>query len=311
MGVLTGLLQLFLVQFTDGSVRLTPDALWLLGTFYAMELALTGIWFTLRREFEWAQLIQKTLLAAVLLWLITNWSPLTRALVKGFIGAGLKAGGDVISETDFTDPDNIATYGVSATAAMFVQIAQYAGLDAFKNLVEILGTGSAGLLIILLYFGMGVWVFITLLEFYLTSAISVILLPWGMLGKTAWLTEKAFAHLFASGVRLLVLSFILGSALPFMQTTSTQAGTSFAAALRVLLGALALLLLSWRANGLAQGLIHGAPSLVLHDTTQLVHTFTAQMTRLSTVLEQVADRLHSQPPPSPPHATPHAQRPLP
>jgi type IV secretion system protein TrbL len=289
--VLTKLLNVFLFHWTGGANRITPDALWLLGILFGGELILKGIYFVLRREIDWPSLIQTAITGAVFLWLITNWVPLTKVLAQGFIGAGLKVGGDAISETDFTDPDNIALYGFSVTGVVFAHLNEYSGLDGVKNIKEILLSGIGAFLVVMFYFGMASIVFISLLEFYLSTAVTVILLPWGIFKWTAWLTEKALAHVFASGVRLLVLSTILGTALPVLYTTGSSMSTGFDAVLRMLCGALALLMLCWRANSFAQGLVHGGPALALTDATRTLQTVANQFTQLGTVLQALTDVL--------------------
>ncbi len=295
MEILTPLLKVFTFNLVGGAGRLTPDALWLLSIFFGGELILTGVWFVLRREVDWAALVWKSITAAVFLWLITNWVPLTKTLVKGFVGAGLKVGGDALEEKDFTDPDSIALYGLNVTAVVFQQIGEYTGLAAIKMLPVILFSGLTALLVVLLYFCMAVWLFLSLLEFYLSTSVSVILLPWGMFSKTAWITEKALAHVFASGVRLLVLATILGSALPIMygQAPSPIGGQGFAASLatafRLLLASIALLGLCWRANAFAQGLVHGGPALTLTDGARVFQQLTTHLTSLGTTLQALTD----------------------
>jgi type IV secretory pathway TrbL component len=144
-------------------------------------------------------------------------------------------------------------------------------------------------LVVVFYFAMGVIVFITLLEFYLGTAITVILLPWGMFSKTAWLTEKALAYVFASGVRLLVLATILGTALPFLYGNAQSLGTGFDAVWRQLLGAGALLGLCWKANSIAQGFVYGGPALVLADAGLVIQHLNIQVTRLGNAIQGLAD----------------------
>lgn len=297
---LTKILGTFLGKFADGGARLQPEALWLLATFFSIELVIVGIWFMFRRELDWWALVQKVITAGIFTWLIKDWSTITRLLAKGFIQAGLLVGGDgVVSYTDFTDPDNIASYGLSVTAVLMQHLSgpDYTGLNAVKNLLEIVLSGLTAWTVVLVYIGIGVWVFLTLLEFYLSSAITIILLPWGMLTKTAFLAEKAIAYVFASGIRLLVLATIFGAVLPVMFTAqqglTVQGGiaVSLKAAMNMLGTALALGFLSWRANSIAQGFVHGSPALALSDATQAFQVVTRHLTSLGSVLQGLAHTL--------------------
>jgi type IV secretion system protein TrbL len=315
MEVLTPLLKLFTFNFVGGAGRVTADAVWLLAVFFGGELTLIGITFCLRREIDWPALAWKAITAGVFLGLITNWMNFAKLLVKGFIGAGLLIGGEAISETDFTDPDNIALYGLSVTAVIFAQLAKYAGLESIKMLPVIFLSGLTAWAVVALYFGMACWVFVSLVEFYLCSAASVILLPWGMFSKTAWLAEKAIAYVFASGVRLLVLAVILGSALPMLygQAPGPMSAQEYlvglATALRLFLAALVLLALCWRANSIAQGLIHGGPQLTLTDATRAMQSMASHVTRLGTAVQALADlAARSDPTPRPPPSSTTSRR---
>src|SRR5262245_21438083 len=94
--LLTPLLNIFMVTFQQGGVRLQPDALWLLAGFFGLELTRSGMWFVLRHELEWVDLVYKTLTAAILLYAIQHWPALTMMVARGFASAGTKAGGDTV-----------------------------------------------------------------------------------------------------------------------------------------------------------------------------------------------------------------------
>ena len=207
-GVLTALMKSFSFTFSSGGARIVPDALLLLGLIAIVELALIGLWWAWGTERDLTGLVVKIIAIGFVAVLIKQWHLLTHLLVDGFIQIGLKAGGDVISLTDFTDPGNIAAYGFSVTGALFGRLMGYTGWDAMKNLPEIILGAPVSLLIILAYFGLAIWIFVTLIDFYAHAAITTILLPFAINAKVAFVAEKAIAAIFASGVRLLVLSFI-------------------------------------------------------------------------------------------------------
>src|SRR5262245_33860451 len=113
--ILTTLLKAFMDVFTLGIARLLPDARWILMTLLTIELAVLGIWRTYgyhqNLAGELAAIGMKTTMYLVLL---SYWAPWTKALIKGFTGFGLTASGGFMSETDFTDPSKLATFGISA-----------------------------------------------------------------------------------------------------------------------------------------------------------------------------------------------------
>ena len=271
-GILTSILRSFKLTFELGGERLIPEALLVLGSILALELLLIGVWWVYGQEHNLSGLLAKLMGFFLLMGLILQWKRLTNLAMVGFIELGLKAGGDLISVTDFTDPGNIAGYGFTVTGALFTKLMGYTGADAILNLPEILLASPIGLLIVLTYFALAIWIFVTLLDFYAHAAISTILLPFALNSKVAFLTEKALAVVFASLLRLLVLCFITAATLPILVAQSPGFNTSLRTLFSQLLGALAVAFLAWRADKSAQALLHGAPRLSIADTVQFVRT---------------------------------------
>src|SRR5438093_6443794 len=120
--ILTVLLQKFIFVFTAGAARLAPDALMILQALATIELTVMAIWFVATKEIDVIPLALKVAGVAIFAWLILQWPSLTKTLLRFFVRAGLLAGGDAVSETDFTDPGNIALYGLSVTAVVFAHI---------------------------------------------------------------------------------------------------------------------------------------------------------------------------------------------
>jgi type IV secretion system protein TrbL len=263
--LLTALLTKFLFVFQGGQQRLVGDALTLLQALAALEIALLGLWYCVTKQLDLVALLSKVLLIVGFGVLVVQWPLLTKTLAKGFVTAGLKAGGDAISETNFTDPGDIAQYGMSVTAVVFAHIRDYGFTDTLKNFPDVLFSGFAALAVVLSYFVLGIWVFIVTLEFYGAAALATILLPFGVCKWTAFLAEKAIASVAAYGVQLLFLAFILSAALPVLVGLQSGMNPDFAAVLRMLLGALTLLFLSWRAGRWAGAILQGAPQFTVQD----------------------------------------------
>jgi type IV secretion system protein TrbL len=283
--VLTSLLKSFSFTFTSGGARIVPDALVLLGLIAIVELALIGLWWAWGTERDLTGLVVKIIAIGCVAVLIKQWHMLTHLLVDGFIQIGLKAGGDVISLSDFTDPGNIAAYGFSVTGALFTRLLDYTGWDAMKNLPEIILGAPVSLLIILAYFGLAVWIFVTLIDFYAHAAITTILLPFAINAKVAFVAEKAIAAIFASGVRLLVLSFITAATLPVLVAQQPGLNPTIRSMLGQLLGAFAVCVLAWRADKSAQGLLHGAPNLAIADVARFATTTFANIKNLGVLIQ--------------------------
>jgi type IV secretion system protein TrbL len=235
--------------------------MWLLRTLVALELVIVALWWALTQEEALVAFLPKVLWISAFIYVVTQWSTLTKAVVDSFILTGLRAGGGGLTPRDFTDPSTIAAYGLQVTAVIFARIASFSGLGAIKNLPEIFLAGLSALGIVLAFFVMAIQVFITLLEFYLVSALALVLVPFGVYRHTAFLAERAFGMILAFGIKLMVLACITSAMLPVLVTLNLPADPSFKDILSLLLASLALAMLTWHAPSIAAGMMAGAPSL--------------------------------------------------
>jgi type IV secretion system protein TrbL len=109
-----------------------------------------------------------------------------------------------------------------------------------------------------------VQLFVTLIEFKLTTLAGFILVPFGLFSKTAFLAERVLGNVITSGVKVLVLAVIVGIGTTlFGEFTQGFGGNqpSLEDALALVLGALSLLGLSIFGPGIATGLTAGGPQL--------------------------------------------------
>ena len=116
---------------------------------------------------------------------------------------------------------------------------------------------------ILCFFVLAVQLFITLIEFKLTTLAGFVLIPFALWNKTSFLAEKVLGNVVSSGIKVLVLAVIvgIGSGL-FAEFQVHPDEPSIDHALVVMLASLALLALGIFGPGIATGLVSGAPQLV-------------------------------------------------
>jgi type IV secretion system protein TrbL len=281
VGLLTFLLRRFIQAFTFGLADIIPEALGLLGLLTGLEILLMGIWWLYSRQMDLGGLVAKVIGVNVLAWIITSWASLTKMLVNTFIQWGLKAGGGTISQADFTDPSNIAQYGMNVAAVINTHLSQpeFTGTGAIMNFWVIMSSGWLGMGIALLYFGLAVWIFIVLLEFYGSTAFSVVLVPWGAFKYTAFLAEKTFAALCACGIQVMALAFVTSVVLPVMVGLQGGMHPTLGDILTQLLGVLALIGLAWRIHKIAHVITSGSPQLTMNDVGQIVQTTVATLSQ--------------------------------
>ncbi|WP_346949396.1 type IV secretion system protein, partial [Dyella sp.] len=104
--------------------------------------------------------------------------------------------------------------------------------------------------------------FITLIEFKLTTLAGFVLVPFALWNKTAFLAEKVLGNVVSSGIKVLVLAVIVGIGTGlFAEFPTTPAEPSIDHALVVMLASLAMLALGIYGPGIATGLVSGAPQL--------------------------------------------------
>ena len=82
------------------------------------------------------------------------------------------------------------------------------------------------ILLMLCFLLMALQVYLAVLEFYLRVTLSTILLPFGIFGPTRFIGEKPIGAIVSSGVKLMVLAFVLSVGEPCLQTPSGSAPTT-------------------------------------------------------------------------------------
>src|SRR5258706_11799412 len=113
----------------------------------------------------------------------------------------------------------------------------------FDNFVQIFVLLFAWVILIAAFFVLAIQLFITLIEFKLTTLAGFVLVPFGLWGKSAFLAERVLGNVIASGVKVLVLAVIvsIGTTL-FGQFSSAITGQpSLEDALAIVLASLAVL----------------------------------------------------------------------
>jgi type IV secretion system protein TrbL len=65
-------------------------------------------------------------------------------------------------------------------------------------------------LILLAFFILAIQLFITLIEFKLTTLAGFVLIPFGLFGKSAFMAERVLGNVISSGIKVLVLAVIIG-----------------------------------------------------------------------------------------------------
>jgi type IV secretion system protein TrbL len=211
-----------------------------------------------------ARLIKKTLYIGTFAFILTNFSTLSSILFRSFAGLGLLATGSIMTPTEFLHPGRLAGIGVDAGHPILTQIGDLAGFpNVFLNLDSIVVLFLAWLVVIVSFFVLAVQLFVTLLEFKLTTLAGFLLIPFAFWNRTAFLAERVLGNVISSGIKILVLAVIVGIGGTIFNEFHSAIGTepSVDQALAIMLAALSLLGLGIFGPGIATGLVSGGPQL--------------------------------------------------
>jgi type IV secretion system protein TrbL len=137
-------------------------------------------------------------------------------------------------------------------------------ISFFENFVQIVVLLFAWTVVLLAFFLLAIQLFVTLIEFKLTTLAGFVLIPFGLFGKTAFAAERVLGNVISSGVKVMVLAVIVGvGSTIFSQFTSGFGGNqpTIEDAMSMVLAALALLGLGIFGPGIANGIVSGGPQL--------------------------------------------------
>jgi type IV secretion system protein TrbL len=115
----------------------------------------------------------------------------------------------------------------------------------------------------LAFFVLAVQLFITIIEFKLTTLAGFVLVPFALFGKTAFLAERVLGNVITSGIKLMVLAIVVGIGSNIFGTIVTPASGAITLnhLVSTILAALAVFGLAIFVPGIAAGLVTGAPQL--------------------------------------------------
>ena len=153
---------------------------------------------------------------------------------------------------------------MDAARPILHQLGELVGFpDVFLNLDSAVVLLIAWLIVIVSFFILSVQMFVTLIEFKLTTLAGFVLVPFALWGKTAFLAERVLGNVISSGIKVLVLAVIVGIGMGLFGEFTVPTGTELTVdhALATMLASLAMLGLGLFGPSIATGLVSGAPQL--------------------------------------------------
>jgi type IV secretion system protein TrbL len=265
-GVIDRFLEVFTRYIDSGFGLLGGEVAFLATTLIAIDVTLAALFWAWGADSDiLARLVKKTIFVGAFAYIIGNWNSLARIVFESFAGLGLQASGTGFSTADLMRPGRVAQVGLDAGRPILESISGLMGyVSFFENFIQIAVLFFAWIMVLLAFFLLAVQLFITLIEFKLTTLAGFVLIPFGLFGKTAFLAERVLGNVVASGVKILVLAVIIGiGSTLFAEFTAGFGGAqpNVEDAMAIVLAALALLGLGIFGPGIANGLISGGPQL--------------------------------------------------
>jgi len=261
-------IDLFLKSYLDaidsGFGLINGDVTSVFSILIVLSITATAIfWLLDENQNITAALIRKTLTIGFFAWLLADWNGLTRTVILGFAQLGLKAGGATIPvDTFLSSPSDLIYMGMKLVTDMTLQIKELSGPIAFfENIGIILLIALAAVGVVLSFIILAVQVFVVIIEFRLVTLAAFVLVPFGILRQTSFLSERALGYVASSGLKVLTIVLIVSVGAKTFQTLTLSATPSIESAISIFIAAAVLTMLSLTVPSIAAALVTGGPQL--------------------------------------------------
>jgi len=267
LNVIDQFMQTFITYIDSGFGLLQGDVGGLSSILIGIDITLAALFWAMDGETNVvARLIKKVLYVGAFAYIINNFHTLATLIFNSFSQLGLTASGSGMSAADLLRPGKLAGTGFTAAYPLLQQAGKLLGFTTvFTHLVTILVLVGAWFIVVLAFFTLAVQLFITILEFKLTTLAGFTLVPFALWGKTAFLAERVLGNVISSGIKVMVLAVIVGIGNTFFSQFTAAIPTgqevSLQQAMTLVLASLSLFGLGIFGPGIATGLVSGAPQL--------------------------------------------------
>ena len=202
-----GIIDQFLATFTlfidSGFGLLAPNVAFLTTAIVTIDIVLAGLfWAYGSIESFPAAFLKKVLFVGFFALLLNNFPLLADIIFRSFGQLGLNATGGTLTAADLLRPGFIANTGFQAAHPLLTEINNLTGPIAFfVNIVTIGILFLAWLITLFAFFFLAIQLFVTVIEFKLTTLAGFVLIPFALWNKTSFLAERVLGNVIASGVK--------------------------------------------------------------------------------------------------------------
>ena len=266
LNVIDQFMQTFIRYIDSGFGLLGGDVAFLTTTLIVIDVTLAGLFWALGGEQDViGRFLKKILYVGAFAFILGNFSRLADIIFQSFASAGITAGGGTIDANDLLNPGRLAGTGFEAAWPLLEQVSEMMGFTTFfDNFLAIAVLLFAWAIVILAFFTLAVQLFVTIIEFKLTTLAGFILVPFALWNRTSFLAERVLGNVVGSGIKVMVLAVIVGIGSGFFADfTTALAGQEpdIGQAMSLMLAALTLFGLGIFGPSIASGLVAGAPQL--------------------------------------------------
>jgi type IV secretion system protein TrbL len=259
-GIFVELLDQLSRALAPGMGVLRQEVLWLVGVLFFLEGVIGGIKILLGNASVRGIIIPLVVRTLVIVGCLSLYPTFVDMVYKGFIRAGLAAGGDAISIGKFMDPGAYLELGFRAGSVLYETHRKHLAWSwEFSP-----GMAIVYLLAFLAFIGayayMGLSVFIAQIEFTLATIGAVMLLPFAQWRGTSWIASGAISFPINLGFRFFFKALLASVVFPILSRNPWTQADIPSAAIMVLFA----IVFGWlfkRAEHIAGGLLSGTPSL--------------------------------------------------
>lgn len=296
---LNQLLDTFRNASVTGMVNLKPAALGLVAVLGILDI--TAMWGLYFGEMRVREIMGKVIKISFFVILILNWGPITTAVEDTFVKVGQIASAhqtatkpssimvegtkkmyrlwnnaiyDIPMSDTAKSSDNIPYYdsngNLNKDATKMVEADKKANAptNPFSGLGESIAAIPGRIIKIILALAIFIaFAFIALnvllcfVEFYLTTALSIILLPFGVNSHTSFISQKALGAVVNFGVKLMIMIFLLGLMSTMISKMDAITNDDYGKLFEAVLQACMYAFLIWKLPSLISGMLSGTPSM--------------------------------------------------
>lgn len=296
---LNQLLDTFRNASVTGMVNLKPAALGLVAVLGILDI--TAMWGLYFGEMRVREIMGKVIKISFFVILIMNWGPITTAVEDTFVKVGQIASAhqtatkpssimvegtkkmyrlwnnaiyDIPMSDTAKSSDNIPYYdsngNLNKDATKMVEADKKANAptNPFSGLGESIAAIPGRIIKIILALAIFIaFAFIALnvllcfVEFYLTTALSIILLPFGVNSHTSFISQKALGAVVNFGVKLMIMIFLLGLMSTMISKMDAITNDDYGKLFEAVLQACMYAFLIWKLPSLISGMLSGTPSM--------------------------------------------------